>query len=53
MEQLLRSDLLLTGIIFSERIDTEISFGYSILSPNAGVADLADVNQLQLKPANP
>src|SRR5262245_31992113 len=53
MEQLLRSDLLLTGIIFSERIDTEISFGYSILSPNAGVADLADVKQLQLKPANP
>jgi hypothetical protein len=53
MEQLLRFDLLLTGIIFSGRIDTEISFGYGILPSNAGVADQADIKQLQLKPANP
>ena len=51
--RLLHSDLLLTGMIFSGRVDTDISFGYGILSPNAGVADLADIKQLQLKLANP
>jgi hypothetical protein len=51
--RLLRSDLLLTGMLFSGRVDTDISFGYGILSPNASVADLANIKQLQLQLANP
>lgn len=49
--RLLRSDV--TGMIFLGRVDTNISFGYGILSPNAGVVDLADLKQLQLKLAKP
>jgi hypothetical protein len=47
--RLVRADLILTGVIFSRTVDTDISFDYGILSPGCRRADLADVKQLGLK----
>ena len=47
--RLVRADLLLTGMIFSGRVDTEISFDYGTLSPQCWRADFADIKQLQIK----
>jgi hypothetical protein len=46
---LVRADLLLTGMIFSGRVDADISFDYGILSPQCRRTDLADLKQLQIK----
>jgi hypothetical protein len=51
--RLVRADLLLTGMIFSGRVDTDISFDYGILSPQCRRTDLADLKQLQIKLASP
>ena len=51
--RLVRADLLLTGMIFSGRVDTDISFDYGILSPQCRRADFADLKQLQIKLASP
>jgi hypothetical protein len=51
--RLVRADLLLTGMIFSGRVDTDISFDYGIFSPQCRRADFADLKQLQIKLASP
>jgi hypothetical protein len=47
--RLVRADLILTGVIFSESVDTDISLDFGIFSPGCRRADLADVKQLGLK----
>jgi hypothetical protein len=46
--RLVRADLILTGVIFSESVDTDISLDFGIFSPGCRRADLADVKQLGL-----
>ena len=51
--RLVRADLIMTGMIFSGKVDTDISFDYGILSPQCRRTDLADLKQLQIKLASP
>ena len=44
--RLVRADLLMTGMIFSGDLDTDILFDYGIFSPRCRRADLADVRRL-------
>ena len=44
--RLVRADLLMTGLIFSGDLDTDILFDYGIFSPRCRRADLADVHRL-------
>lgn len=47
--RLVRSDLLLTGVVFSGDVDTDIAFGYGIFSPWCRLTDLRDIRALDLK----
>jgi hypothetical protein len=47
--RLVRADLIMTGVIFSGTVDTDISFDYGIFSPGCRRGDLADIKQLGLK----
>jgi hypothetical protein len=47
--RLVRADLVLTGVIFSGDVDTDIVFEYGILSPWCRLADLADIKSLDLE----
>jgi hypothetical protein len=47
--RLVRADLILTGVIFSGTVDTDISFDFGIFSPGCRRGDLADVKQLGLR----
>ena len=49
----MRANLIMTGLIFSGRDDTDISFDYGILSPRCRRADFADLKQLQITLASP
>jgi hypothetical protein len=51
--RLVRANLIMTGLIFSGRVDTDISFDYGILSPQCRRADFADLKQLQIKLPTP
>jgi hypothetical protein len=51
--RLVRANLIMTGLIFSGRVDTDISFDYGILSPRCRRADFADLKQLQIKLTSP
>jgi hypothetical protein len=44
--RLVRANLIMTGMIFSGAIDTDISFDYGIFSPGCRRADIADMKQL-------
>jgi hypothetical protein len=44
--RLVRANLIMTGVIFSGALDTDISFDYGIFSPGCRRADLADMKQL-------
>jgi hypothetical protein len=44
--QLVRANLIMTGVIFSGAVDTDISFDYGIFSPGCRGADLADMKEL-------
>jgi hypothetical protein len=44
-----RADLMMTGMIFSRDVDTDILFDYGIFSPRCRSADLADMRQLDLR----
>jgi len=50
--RLVRADLVLTGLIFSRSVDTDIVFDYGLFSPRCRRLDLADVKSLQLKIAH-
>src|SRR5262249_46848067 len=47
--QLLRANLVLTGVMFSGEVDTDISFDYGILSPACRRADLSDFKRLDAR----
>jgi hypothetical protein len=44
-----RANLIMTGVIFSGALDTDISFDYGIFSPGCRRADFADMKQLGIK----
>ena len=46
--RLVRADFLLTGVVFSGPVDTDILFDYGILTPGCRRADLADMRRLQV-----
>jgi hypothetical protein len=46
--RIVRADLLMTGVIFSGRVDTDILFDYGIFTPGCRRGDLADVRRLQM-----
>ena len=47
--RLMRANLIMTGVIFSGALDTDIFFDFGIFSPACRRADLADVKQLGIK----
>ena len=47
--RLMRANLIMTGLMFSGALDTDISFDYGIFSPGCRRADLADMKQLEIK----
>jgi len=47
--RLVRADLVLTGVVFSGDIDTDISFDYGIFSPWCRLTDMNDTKLLDLK----
>jgi len=51
--RLVRANLMLTGLIFSGDLDTDIRFDYGIFSPSCRRADLADMERLALKVTRP
>src|SRR5215831_8017895 len=51
--RLVRANLIMTGIIFSGAIDTDISLDYGIFSPGCRRGDFADMKQLGIKLAHP
>jgi hypothetical protein len=46
--QVVRADLLMTGVIFLGTVDTDILFDYGIFTPRCRRADLADMRRLQM-----
>jgi len=46
--RLVRANLLMTGVIFSSAIDTDISFDYGVFSPWCRLADMHDTKSLDL-----
>ncbi len=51
--RLVRANFIMTGIIFSGAIDSDISFDYGIFSPGCRRGDFADMKQLGIKLAGP
>jgi hypothetical protein len=47
--RLVRANLMMTGLIFSGDLDTDIVFDYSIFTATCRRADLADMKRLNLK----
>jgi hypothetical protein len=47
--RLVRANLIMTGMIFSGDLDTDITFQYGIFSPGCRRVDLADMSQLGIK----
>jgi hypothetical protein len=47
--RLVRTNLMMTGVIFSGDLDTDILFDYGILTPACRGADIADMRRLELK----
>jgi hypothetical protein len=47
--RVVRANLLLTGVVFSGDIDTDIVFDYGIFSPWCRLADFRDIKSLDLK----
>jgi hypothetical protein len=47
--RLVRANLIMTGMIFSGVVDTDISFDFGIFSPGCRRADFADMKQLGMK----
>jgi hypothetical protein len=47
--RLVRANLMMTGVIFSGDVDTDIVFDYGIFTPRCRWADLADIKRLKLQ----
>jgi hypothetical protein len=46
--RILRADLLMTAVIFSVEVDTDILFDYGMFTPSCRRRDLGDVRRLQM-----
>jgi hypothetical protein len=51
--RLVRVDLMLTGMVFSRDVDTDIVLDYGIFTPRCRAADLSDLRQLDLRISMP
>jgi hypothetical protein len=47
--RLVRANLMMTGMIFSGDVDTDIVFDYGIFTPRCRWADLSDIKRLKLQ----
>jgi hypothetical protein len=47
--RLVRADLMLTGVVFSGALDTDIVLDFGLFTPSCRWADLADLKRLDLK----
>jgi len=47
--RLVRANLMMTGLIFSGDVDTDIVFDYGIFTPRCRWGDLSDIKQLKLQ----
>ena len=47
--RLVRANLMLTGMIFSGDVDTDILFDYGVFTPNCRWADLSDIRELKMQ----
>jgi hypothetical protein len=47
--RLTRANLMLTGIIFSGDVDTDILFDYGVFTPRCRWADLSDIRELKMQ----
>jgi hypothetical protein len=47
--RLVRANLMMTGMIFSSDVDTDISFDYGIFTPRCRSSDLTDMRKLNLR----
>jgi len=46
--RIVRADFLMTGVIFSGVVDTDVLFDYGVFTPGCRRADLADIRGLQM-----
>jgi hypothetical protein len=47
--RLVRANLIMTGVIFSDDVDTDIVFDYGIFTPGCRWSDLADIKKLKMQ----
>jgi hypothetical protein len=47
--RLVRANLMMTGVIFSGEIDTDIIFDYGLFTPRCRWADISDVKKLKMQ----
>jgi hypothetical protein len=47
--RIVRADLMMTGVVFSGEIDTDILFDYGIFTPGCRWIDLAELQRLQMR----
>jgi hypothetical protein len=47
--RLVRANLMMTGVIFSGDIDTDIVFDYGVFTPRCRWADISDIKQLEMQ----
>jgi hypothetical protein len=47
--RLMRANLMLTGMIFSGSVDTDILFDYGVFTPRCRWADLSDISELKMQ----
>jgi hypothetical protein len=47
--RLLRANMMMTGVIFSGQIDTDIVFDYGLFTPRCRWADISDIKKLEMR----
>jgi len=47
--RLVRANLMMTGVIFSGEIDTDILFNYGVFTPRCRWADISDIKKLEMQ----
>ena len=45
----MRANLMMTGVIFSGEIDTDIMFDYGVFTPRCRWADISDIKKLEMQ----
>jgi len=46
--RLVRANLMLTGVVFSGSLDTDIVFDYGVFAPRCRFGDLSDIKRLRM-----